>query len=306
MLLVGSASMKIWYPNYRHPKDIDIIATLGEIQSFHQWNRGSIEYLIPKPSGKFKCRLQTGLSIEFEVPYKGTSVRDLLTYSEKCPTMYSSSFDNRFWWVGRIAGPEVNLLLKASHVHQPIHWNKTIRDYHFLKSVGVHIPDELKPILSLRKKEVDQRVQNKVNLNMSNEEFFNQYNINRYYIHDDVHRAISYYEKPMFEILKRDQSKALIDRDLFENLNYSDRLRTVREEAYVIALERVIIPAQKKEIIVDPRKAFEYALFRICTTLTKGWFREFAIENWHVIREYEKDYVDNFNDAIIRGAIRHV
>lgn len=58
----------------------------------------------------------------------------------------------------------------------------------------------------------------------------------------------------------------------------------------VIALERYILT----EIETDPVVAYEMAIKRICTTLTGGWFRDYAVEHWPEVREPNVDYVAKF------------
>ena len=43
-----------------------------------------------------------------------------------------------------------------------------------------------------------------------------------------------------------------------------------------IALERYLIPGE----ITDPATAYTAALGKVCTSLTKGYFREFAVQHW--------------------------
>ena len=44
----------------------------------------------------------------------------------------------------------------------------------------------------------------------------------------------------------------------------------------VIALERYLIPMISK----NKEASYHLALNRICTSLNKGWFRQFAIDNY--------------------------
>ncbi|WP_457832940.1 DUF7275 domain-containing protein, partial [Staphylococcus aureus] len=49
----------------------------------------------------------------------------------------------------------------------------------------------------------------------------------------------------------------------------------------------------------DPTGSFMYALEKVCTSITSGWFREYAWENYHKIVAMHKklgktDYVKRF------------
>jgi hypothetical protein len=43
-----------------------------------------------------------------------------------------------------------------------------------------------------------------------------------------------------------------------------------------IALERFLVPG----VTADIQTAYSEALLRVCTSLTKGWFRQFAVDHW--------------------------
>jgi uncharacterized membrane protein YeiH len=46
--------------------------------------------------------------------------------------------------------------------------------------------------------------------------------------------------------------------------------------------------------------AYQWAIMRICTTLTGGWFRKFALDNWSLVNVPDCDYVKRFWDNIER------
>jgi hypothetical protein len=53
----------------------------------------------------------------------------------------------------------------------------------------------------------------------------------------------------------------------------------------VIALERYLIPM----ISMNQETSYRSALVRICTSLTKGWFRQFTIDNYPRLSNLDKD-----------------
>ena len=69
-----------------------------------------------------------------------------------------------------------------------------------------------------------------------------------------------------------------------------DKIKCVAEEACVITIERYILPTLKGKINknnqLDFRKGLKWSLYRICTTLCSGWFREFAIWNYEEILKF--------------------
>lgn len=93
----------------------------------------------------------------------------------------------------------------------------------------------------------------------------------------------------------------MTSRQKFESLPRRVRLNGVLEESYVLALERAIIPHD-----VDPEKAFLMALSKVCTSITSGWFREFAWENYHAVRRlYDPTFVDKFRHALSAGNVKN-
>ena len=62
----------------------------------------------------------------------------------------------------------------------------------------------------------------------------------------------------------------------------------------VIALERYLIPMVSK----NQETSYNLALVRICTTLTKGWFRQFAIDNYPQLSNLDKDLLSIAHDLI--------
>jgi hypothetical protein len=74
----------------------------------------------------------------------------------------------------------------------------------------------------------------------------------------------------------------------------------------VIALERRIIPMLNGcGEVVTSKKAFEWSLMRICTTLCSGWFRQFATDNYVKILEYyNPNYVQKFLKSESEGLIK--
>jgi hypothetical protein len=61
-----------------------------------------------------------------------------------------------------------------------------------------------------------------------------------------------------------------------------------------IALERYLIPMISK----NQENSYKLALARICTTLTKGWYRQFAIDNYPRLINLDKDLLLITNNII--------
>ncbi len=279
-IVIGSRAAKFWYNSFRRPKDWDLLVTDDELSNFGDIKKTS------------ETKFRAG-KIELE-PIRSDSMRLLAEVNKYSPTMEMDGMECI------VACPRSLLALKRSHIHYPLHWSKTIRDYHFLKR-RVKLEGDYQKIADLRAMEKP-RDRAGYSLNVKNEEFFagSERFVQRVYLHDDLHAATCYYDAPLWSRCKKNPDKALIDEGLFRQLDHSDQIKMVQEEAFVIALERRIIPKRTEDHI----EAFRYGLMRICTTLTRGWFREFAVENYYEIRRFDWDFVGKFEQAREAGKVR--
>lgn len=208
----------------------------------------------------------------------------------------------------KVVNPVGLMLIKRSHLHRPLNFAKHIRDYHKLHSLfGNQIDGRYKELLANLTKITKEKYGDRTpSLKKSKREFFDDY-VTKYYEHDDIHYATCYYNEPIYEKLKPDPDMVWCSRKLWNDLAHDDKIRCVREEAYTIALERYIIPKMKTGETPPPAKfSFYWSLERICTTLTSGWFRDFAIDNWLEISQYDIDFVAKFERNIDGSQKRHL
>lgn len=134
--------------------------------------------------------------------------------------------------------------------------------------------------------------------NMQKENFFTN-NVKYTYDHDTIHVAVKMLDRPAYTYYMQDGAEVNCDKTKFEEQPEIVRLYGVLEESYVLALERSVIPFKS-----DPDKAFKMALQKVCTSITGGWFREYAWQNYDKVLElYHKSYVDKFNIALSKGEI---
>ena len=300
MLVVGSKSLCHHFESLdRTPKDTDIIGYKSDLKNL-------IDKLMPR-----KVREGDGIYTLIDVENKDdffntNNVEFLIADNSKSLKMYmeyeKSGDDIKY------ASPEVLYSLKKSHIHFPIHFNKHIADYTFLNHHFKEI-DNLKEITKINYKETEDRLGKlkTPSLNKKVRDFFAQSNdyVKSYFIHDDIHKAVAHLDKPLYLYMQRDIDIAKCDRDLWEEFPYENKCKCVLEEAYVIALERKILP-----IIFGGSKwtssedALDWSLMRICTNLCSGWFREFATNNYFEIRNYiNKSYVEDFLEKYNNGEI---
>lgn len=119
------------------------------------------------------------------------------------------------------------------------------------------------------------------------------------YDHDSIHRAVAVDDVPAYTRYMVDGEQVMTSREKFDALPKIVRLNGVLEEAYVLALERAIVPHN-----ANPNSAFKMAMSKVCTSITSGWFREFAWENYYqVMCLFKPDFVTKFEAAKERGEI---
>lgn len=294
MLIVGSKALLYHYnlPN-RNVKDIDIIG-----------NKSNVEYLINSliPNKVIQGNgIITLSNIQNKNEFYNTNNVEILLYDESEALSEYIKYEESMGKIGDglfYASPEVLLSLKKSHIHFPIFFKKHISDYAFLlDKMG---EDKLSHITKKNYKETEKRIGKlkTPSLNKSVTDFFGQSDgyVKSYFIHDDMHKAVAHYEEPLYLRMQYDKTIAKCEKELWNKFSYEDKCKCVLEEAYVIALERKILPSifggQKW---ATPKESLEWALMRICTTLCSGWFREFATNNYFKILDMcNSSYVEDF------------
>lgn len=318
MIVIGSKALLSFIPDKErwNISDFDVLMTPEEFKSWTQEYKKNIKKLIPRSGNKYKAILEDYVETkqyEIEIGYKGTSAEWLLSRQDEItsPTPILG-FLGEFFHALRL---QYQLVTKYSHIIYPVHFEKNINDYHLIKSnLWISKIDNLLNVedyqeyYDIRHAEAKEKYSEKFktpNLHVTNEDFFSsKLAVKTYFIHDHIHEVMKHYDQPVYEMMKRDFSLAKCEEDMFFSLEFEKRIRCVQEEAYVIALERYIIP-QAGDFCDDHFECYKKALQRICTTLCSGWFRKFAIENYpKVIEMYDRDFVQKFVDSYYDGKIK--
>ncbi len=193
---------------------------------------------------------------------------------EKTDSKYCPSFELILKkYRAEIAPPEVLYTLKVSHAAWDIFWEKTMFDVRFFQSKGIRLDEELYPALYA---DCEKRHgKKKAYLSKSNEEFFND-NVRRVYVHDSIHAAVAFHDRPLYFDIKIDESKAQTCKALFWALTPPDRIKLCKEEIFVTALERFLIPA---DFQMHFQTAYWRAYKKLVVDMTGGYFCKFLIEN---------------------------
>lgn len=318
MILIGSRAYAFNYKDYKRvssASDYDVIMSNTEFKNWFNTYKKFIISSIPSSEDKYKIILEKDekrISYEIEIGNDTGKSHDFLLNNTNFVTIAESVYKG---FLGEdflvLSGPYLGIT-KKSHITYPIHFEKNIIDYQNIcafenRNFMVDNLNELElEYYNLRSNEVSERSPQKTpKLNVSTEDFFSsKLPVPSYFVHDDLHALMAHRDKPIFEMMQRDNSKAWCEKDMFFALPYEYRLEAVVEEAYVIAMERYIIP-QHGNNVKDHFECFKNAVKRICTTLTSGWFREFAVVNYNnVIKKYDDKFALKFINAYEKGLIK--
>lgn len=307
MLYVGSTALKVvgLLQEGRKIGDTDIICTFEQFKFFvkEMSTYSTIIKSVPMNGGKkWHVRVSSGWNYEFEFAHEGNTGYELLKRHGLLEVDKTDIIDRLI----HTATPAECLMLKLSHryLRNSPHFKKTMDDIHWLREHRVELDEELKAILV--KREAETYTYKHPALNVSKEDFFNGDGVNYIYDHDSIHltQALIYehsslhsWPVPAYTYYMQDGAQVNTSKEKFFEVPEQIRLYGVYEETCVLALERSQIPSNFE---ADPQKSFMLALEKVCTSITSGWFREYAWENYQkVVDLYEEkgedDYLKRFN-----------
>lgn len=312
MLVIGSSALavnKVYLG--RAVSDLDIICTDQEFIAYIKAVASKHKYNIVKLDNKQDKRIaflqHKKITFTIEANIVQETVDKPVIGSDwwlyYClPEQYMSVHSGQYLYPDidmYVVKPEVVLMMKLSHRYKKdsVHFHKTRNDILALREKGIVLDDFLVKILEYREKLT---APSGYKLNTTKKEFFTD-NVSYQYDHDSLHRAVSYPMAPAYTRYMKDGAEVMCSKNKFFSLPEWVRMRGVFEEACVLALERAIIPYG-----TDPTKAFEIALEKVCTSITKGWFREYAWENYDMVRAmFNPDQLmGSFQDGLKRGIIK--
>jgi len=302
MLIIGSHALRI-YDSSRSVKDIDIIGTRREIEKFIEKLDGS--HTIEYKEHAALVRRDKKLIYELFYAENNNSFESYLMLEDAHDT-----------YELKIAGLATLFSIKKSHIYFPTNlpkFEKHLKDYLLLLSmVG---KDNLLGYTAKHQK-FNEKIRGKrlrtPKLNKDSYKFFKESSgpVQYTFIHDELHDVMSHGDKPRYTLMQKENStSAFCYESLWNEMSNQHKLEAVLEEAYVIALERHLIPKMYNENFEtsfgNPMLAFKWALMRICTNLCSGFFREFAQLNYfHLVNTFNINYAKKFEEALAEGRIK--
>ncbi len=291
---IGSTALKYRCSGYREPLDLDIVCSYQDLKKYCV-KYGKISSFYPIDAAKkMIVKLQSNSRvIEAEMAWDKSSAQKLLELIHN---------DSGTVMMNDLLIPSIDVLymLKMSHryLKNSPHFLKTMEDIHLLRSLGAKIKH--KDFYRERKEQTYNYAHPK--LNQSKENFFSNDNVNYVFDHDEIHEIMKHYDRPLYNYFKADEAEVFCSKEKFFNLPYEMQIAAVLEETYVLALERSQIPFKDK---VSSDFSFNYALEKVCTSITSGWFREFAWENYQQVKsKMNINYAEFFFEQVDCGFIK--
>ena len=173
-------------------------------------------------------------------------------------------------------------------------------DYQVLKRAGCTVRPEYQEFFKLRQKETYNYAHPK--LNQSKDGFFADDSIQYVYDHDTIHESVARGERPAYTYYIKDGEEVQCDKNKFFALDEQVRMNGVIEEAAVLAIERSLVPHPN---VWTPQFAWKFALSKVCSSITSGWFRAYAYENaLDILKQYPEGYWEKFQEDVKAGQVK--
>ncbi|BDU12093.1 hypothetical protein [Escherichia phage phiWec179] len=305
-VLIGSRALEMICRSrgvelYRACVDLDYLCTEEEWQAEAQkFSKDRFVEIVERKGNKGHIKMIAGAHLEYDIAQPGDSTDALIQYiKENADHLPRIGYDV-------VAPLDVLYLLKMSHRFKKDspHFLKTMKDIHFMRNLGAKIPEELEDTYKLRQKESYNY--GHPNLNVKSKDFFKGDEVPYVYDHDSLHRVLAVMEEPAYTNYLKDGNEVMTSKDKFYAVDETTRLLGVLEESLVLASERCLIPFNYS---VTGKKAFLMALTKVCTSITSGYFREYAYEKFFLVcKVYDNMYpndewVDTLRQAIDKGAV---
>jgi hypothetical protein len=243
--------------------------------------------------------------IEAEVARDGNTAEQLLDL------VWGSHLTDHAMDNFQVAGLELLYTLKMSHryLRNSPFFLKTMRDIQLMR--WYLTKHEIAPELQewFKKREEETYWYKHPDLTRDKKSFFTPKEVKYRYDHDSLHVAVASPGLPAYQSYAVEDHEVLSSKEKFFAASKEVRLHGVLEEAYVLALERSQIPygvlSPNPLEGLTPRRSFDMALEKVCTSITSGWFREFAWENYDKVAVmYSDEYISKFNRGLAFGIIK--
>lgn len=263
MILIGSAAIKYWFPNFpREPKDLDVVVGTEKDKanislSKKTWEDTRVEVLVNPVLAKY-------VEEHPSRPDFGQGL-DLLLVDE----LYTLKISHAIGW-------------KLENNS----WDKHVFDIQFLKNKGAKL---IKPLFFQLYEywETVHGPNKRSDLDMTSEEFFDNA-LDCPYDHDWLHTLLK--PTPTFTKVLKDGAEVDVSEEKFNQLSEEEKEDLVREEVYIMAFERF------------SHMWYPYAYARMLRKFVIGhapiWEAIWILENWPKLIHPKFNFVKLLNEKI--------
>lgn len=291
-VIVGSeAAMFHGVIRSRRRLDTDIFATVEGVFQWMDYNQFQADKVEETDKGVTFFG-EDGRILEVELTSKCENIKAL--YERMQETQ-----------VNGYASPEWLYFLKMSHRFKKDspHFKKTMYDILDMRSRGIGMPVDSYELFKERERLTYNYGHPK--LNVQKGDFFKGDEVPYQYDHDSIHRVVAVDGAPAYTKYMQDGAEVMCSKDKFMSVDHRVRLLGGLEEALVLTAERSLIPHNFKP---NPHKMFEYALQKVCTSITSGWFREWCWDHYfEILRLYSQEvaliWVKKLRKGIDNGSV---
>jgi hypothetical protein len=283
----------------RKSVDFDWVCTQEEFESWLEKNSEKVKptkvYREESRSGSHKMIVEGASNCEFEIidPEKSSGILQKLVEGN------SESLETPF---GIVPTFDMLFTIKQSHryLRNSPHFWKTLADWHLMRRMGATVRPEYQDFLKMREKETYWYKHPKLNVTKDN--FFKDDMIEYVWDHDDIHKSVAVYDRPAYTYYLKDGAQVDCDKQKFFDAPRHIQLAGVVEEAAVLAVERSLVPHPG---VWTPEYAWKFALSKVCSSITSGWFRQFAYENApEILKLYPAGYWEKFQKDCDEGKVK--
>lgn len=202
---------------------------------------------------------------------------------------------------GGYASPDALYTIKMSHMAWDIFWDKHKREALEMKLChGCKIIPDLYDVLVTHWK-IEHGNKDFLNLYKTKDKFFTD-GVVYVYDHDYLHELVAHPNRPVYESVLKEDYQVAIDHVKFLRLPFEQQVRMFREEISVIAAERWLINPKTCGKI-HWTKAYQMALRKTVTTLTKNWATEFILMNLEHFHKPDYRYFEYLIDTLPEGEV---
>jgi hypothetical protein len=302
MIVIGSYALALLgHKPLESVRDLDLVGTREDVERFRERHRDIIAGERAVFDHRHAFALKPGNGVEkVEIDFEQSeSDRMLPGLCRKKATVLGFDLS--------VPPVEVLYLLKRAQGNVPVHYEKSTTGMLAIKPLIGKITPKLDAFYRARKREIAERFalhRQRFVLSIRNEDFFDNSDHIRFYVHDDLHEVVAHHEDgPLYQKCKHDLTLAKIDTDLFEQLSPADQLRMVQEEFMVIGLERYFMPNRK----LTAQQAYDLGMHKTIRDLFVGYFQDFCLDHLdELLAAPPFDFTARFAEAEQAGRLRQV